>query len=317
MGFLSLTRLGTEFVILFFVLSGFSIAHSLRVRPRLKDFYLRRIIRLYPVYIVALSWAIAVFLITKNWRPDFYSNTYDFITFNELAKMNDFLSPKILLGNLFYLPNGILVSPFWSLTYEVIFYLLAPFVLRNRRAYYFISVLLFLLSLVIYGVRIPYANPLLAYILSYNVFFMIGIALYDHWERAKAILTLKKSSFWSILALIFLACVAFNVKWGGISKVTAAAFALAACLMIVNFQIHRFRPKVLRMLGAASYTIYVSHYPTIILVLALVHEFIPPPYIFSKTVWILSLPVALGVATVFYHLVEKPTKLWLERLRRR
>ena len=52
---LQLTSLGKEFVILFFVLSGFSIAYSLNKGHLKSQFYLRRIIRIYPPYVFALA----------------------------------------------------------------------------------------------------------------------------------------------------------------------------------------------------------------------------------------------------------------------
>ena len=66
---LQAANLGTEFVILFFILSGFSIAFSLNRLPRINDFYIRRLIRIYPPYIVALTWAFAVFVIIKFTAP--------------------------------------------------------------------------------------------------------------------------------------------------------------------------------------------------------------------------------------------------------
>ena len=52
------TRLAVEFVIVFFVLSGFSIAHSLASNKSPGQFYLRRFIRIYPSYVVVLVWVV-------------------------------------------------------------------------------------------------------------------------------------------------------------------------------------------------------------------------------------------------------------------
>ena len=54
---LQCTALGREFVILFFILSGFSIAFSLNGKPKVSGFYIRRLIRIYPPYLIALIWA--------------------------------------------------------------------------------------------------------------------------------------------------------------------------------------------------------------------------------------------------------------------
>src|SRR5687767_15412793 len=75
MGGSMLTRLAVEFVIVFFVLSGFSIAHSLSVNKSPLPFYKRRFIRLYPPYVLALIWAGLVFLITRYWHPEWYDGS--------------------------------------------------------------------------------------------------------------------------------------------------------------------------------------------------------------------------------------------------
>src|SRR5688572_9599050 len=70
-----LTRLAVEFVIVFFVLSGFSIAHSLSANKSPLQFYQRRFIRIYPSYVVALAWAGLVYLVTRYWHPEWYDGT--------------------------------------------------------------------------------------------------------------------------------------------------------------------------------------------------------------------------------------------------
>ncbi|MGZ5192106.1 MAG: acyltransferase family protein, partial [Flavisolibacter sp.] len=85
LGLNMLTRLSTEFVIVFFVLSGFSIAHSLRNSTQPGPFYKRRFIRLYPPYLVAIFWAMAVFLIIQALMPQLTDRTYSSPTFDRIA----------------------------------------------------------------------------------------------------------------------------------------------------------------------------------------------------------------------------------------
>src|SRR5688572_20744572 len=70
-----LTRLAVEFVIVFFVLSGFSIAHSLSTDKTPLPFYKRRLVRIYPSYIVALIWAGLIFVITGLLFPQWYDGS--------------------------------------------------------------------------------------------------------------------------------------------------------------------------------------------------------------------------------------------------
>src|SRR6266542_4581506 len=149
LGLNMLTRLSSEFVIVFFVLSGFSIAHSLRNSKAPLPFYKRRFVRLYPPYIVALLWGMLVVGIIGFIQPHFTDGTYATPVFDRLLNSQHLFTWRAFLKSLFYLPNidGVL-GPFWSLTQEVIFYLLAPFIFRNTKIYYFISALLF--SLVVF-----------------------------------------------------------------------------------------------------------------------------------------------------------------------
>src|SRR5690349_10958843 len=69
------TRLSSEFVIVFFVLSGFSIAHSLRNSKAPLPFYKRRFIRLYPPYIAALLWGMLTIGIIQLINPHLTDGT--------------------------------------------------------------------------------------------------------------------------------------------------------------------------------------------------------------------------------------------------
>lgn len=313
---LSLTRLGPEYVVLFFVLSGFSIAYSLNERPVLKEFYLRRLVRLYPTYLGALLWAIAVFLITLNWRPDFYSGVYDHVSFDRLAESRNFLDFRVVVGNLLYMPTGILIGPFWSLTFEVIFYALAPLFIVNRRAYYFMSLAAYGLGFVSFGWDSGKENIIRDFIFSYNIYFMIGIAAFYNWKRLRGMLNLRTFPLSIIIASIFLASVVLDYKLGGIGRLSSMLFAVGAVLLMVNVHTHDWRSPILISIGNMSYTLYVTHFASMILLLAIVHQFVPPPYILSKTLWMLGVPFAFGPAFVFYRLIEKRSKEALKILRK-
>src|SRR4051812_25161237 len=184
LGMNMLTRLSTEFVIVFFVLSGFSIAHSLRKNNEAGPFYKRRFIRLYPPYITALLWAMLVFGIIRWLMPQLTDGTYATANLDRLKDSNQLYNWKVILQNLFYLPqlDGIL-RPFWSLTMEVIFYLLAPYVFRNKKIYFVSSIILFLVAMVTsqFGWKV---NTIVHNFMYFNIFFAIGAALYDNFDRA-------------------------------------------------------------------------------------------------------------------------------------
>lgn len=125
---LQVTSISREFVILFFILSGFSIDYSLQKKSFVSQFYRRRIIRLYPPYLMALIWAALVFFIANKNAPELTD------TFHSV-----FNSISTIISNLLYIPDGAFIGQFWSLSHEVIFYLLIPFCILNRWLYYIIS----------------------------------------------------------------------------------------------------------------------------------------------------------------------------------
>ena len=57
---LQLTSLGSESVVLFFVVSGFAMANSVRYSPDVGRFYLKRFVRIWPPYVAAIGVALAI-----------------------------------------------------------------------------------------------------------------------------------------------------------------------------------------------------------------------------------------------------------------
>lgn len=103
---------GSPAVLVFFVLSGFVMAHRYQSAfdgPALREYLWRRWLRLWPIMLIAIGLAVAA---------------------------EGGASPRVVLGNLFFL-QGLLVPtlpgdmPLWTLTYEVIYYLIFGLVMRG------------------------------------------------------------------------------------------------------------------------------------------------------------------------------------------
>ncbi|MEN8446999.1 MAG: acyltransferase [Cyanobacteria bacterium J06555_13] len=110
---------GSLGVPIFFVISGFVIAHSLRKstinRSFLKQFALRRFARLNPPYYASILFALGVAALASLAKQEPY------------APMNAALSPQRLLAHLLYLQDVMGLEHFndvyWTLCLEVQFYL--------------------------------------------------------------------------------------------------------------------------------------------------------------------------------------------------
>lgn len=322
-GISMLTRLSVEFVIVFFVLSGFSIAHSLSSNTSVKQFYLRRLIRIYPSYLVALIWAGLIFALTRYWHPNWYDGTWTNFAFQRTVPMNTFFEPTVILRNVFYMTDEQgLIAPFWSLTYEVIFYILAPFLFRRVNLYILISVALFLSNLLFRDFIVSLGIPRYFYnfLFLYNIYFAIGVGLYKNFEKIKAIFQViqKRLMLLFIFIAVFLVYAA-NIYFQVGTVYSFLASALLGIFLIIYFLKYQVQIPWLINIGKFSYTLYIVHYPTIFLYLGVYHLIFHPdnPYILNYFVWIPAVFLCLGVAYIQYILVESKTKHILNRLRSR
>lgn len=315
-----LTRLSTEFVVIFFVLSGFSIAHSLKKSFAPLPFYKRRIVRLYPPYLGALLWAMLVVWILQLYLPQFTDGTYSTPSFDRIEASNQLLNADVFLKNMFYMPqlDGIL-RPFWSLIMEVIFYLIAPFVFRNKNAYYVASVCMFVFAM--YCTSADVALNFYVYnFCFYNIFFAIGAALYHRYDKAEQIFRrLQTKHLMFGVAFLFFAMVAISLLKFYYEPATAFLAAIMSVLLIRILLSRNYEIKWLMSIGRYSYTLYITHFPSIFLYLCLYFVITgqQPPYIYNPLVFIPCVFFCLGVAYVQYLLIEKRTKQLLDRIRER
>jgi peptidoglycan/LPS O-acetylase OafA/YrhL len=322
-GFSMLTRLSVEFVIVFFVLSGFSIAHSLSSNTSVKQFYLRRLIRIYPSYLVALIWAGLVVLLTRYWHPNWYDGSWTTFSFERTVPMNTYFEPKVILRNIFYMTDEQgMIAPFWSLTYEVIFYLLAPFVFRRVNLYIGVSVFLFFFHLLfpewIRSLHIP--RYFYNFLFLYNIYFSIGVALYKNYERVKSYYDrLTKKIHLSLIVVATMLTYATNIYFQVGTVYSFFSAAVLGVLLILFFLKYQVQIPWLINIGRFSYTLYIVHYPTIFLYLGFYHLIFHPdvPYIQNYFVWMPAVLFCLGIAYLHYLLVESKTKYILNRMRSR
>jgi peptidoglycan/LPS O-acetylase OafA/YrhL len=312
-----LTRLNPEMVIVFFVLSGFSIAHSLQKSKDPKPFYKRRFIRLYPPYITALIWAMLVVGLTQWIFPHFFDGTYKTPQFDRLCNSRGLFTWQGIVRNLFYYPQlGGVLTPFWSLTQEVIFYLLAPYLFRSKKIYYVVSIALFLFINTAYHFQWFPSSPL-ADFLHYNIFFVIGVALYNNYDSVLQKLQIFTTSKTIVIALVtYFAMIAISLA--GHDVVNALVASFLSSILIIYLVYNAIKIKWLIAVGRFSYTLYISHFPTIFLYLCLYYLISKanPPYIFNNLLFIPCVFLCLGVAYLQYFFVEKQSKLVLGKMRK-
>ena len=305
--------LGHEAVLLFFVLSGFvlSLPYLQGREQSYPQFLLRRILRIYGPYCVALALAVggvAIFhghLGMGDWSEQ---------TWSQPVSRKLVLDHVLFLGNYNWFEYNVV---FWSLVIEmrvsILFPLLVGLITRIRVGY---AVLIAAACPLLYRLAIHYrpsTEPTLLS-LAYVSTFIAGIILAQHLSSVKG--WYKVRSGWE--RMLFVATVLVLYCAGHLlPHLSQLATFLGTTGVIVialtSESAHRLlRLRVLRFLGRISYSMYLVHVPVIFALVFLLHTRVSPMMMFFVYV-----ALALGLATVFNVLVEAPLIRLSHRVGRR
>ena len=288
---LSPIMVGDTSVLFFFALSGY----VLMVRPTQGSGFtwtLRRLLRLYPVYIVA--WLLGLCLI--------------------YLRLPELLSIKVIMLGLFGFqavdPDISLVvnAPLWSLSVKIIYAFILYSLIKLRSK---ISILLLIpVGLIVWSV-IPWSS--LARALA---FFVLGIFLRS--ERVRNIQFSRKAGrAISILGTIwFLSFGAHQIlslpmtMFGEITKLLIITIIL---FLVSKTEIHGSWRKACLAAGERSFCLYAFHYP----VLLGFHYFLQPSDCRSLSLYfICSTLVTVLVTEITFRLVDKPAHKLARNYRR-
>jgi len=301
---------------IFFVLSGFIITYihfnDLQKRTNVKAFFIKRFNRIYPVF-----WIISLIYLV------FYIGVK---TYSVQDLTSGFMIKSFLLIDTKIPP---MVRVAWTLSYEVIFYLVFGICISFGLRVAKVTWLLWLL--ITFGcyfflpedsIPYPFNNFILGVLIGcFTGYVLSRMPLNNMPESA------IKSRYKSLLgAGMFI----FIVMWGltfftDFGQKTALEsriiWGLSAALIILGSAIADLKkyvkvPKLLVLIGDASYLIYLTHY----LVLALFYKAAtryPQMHSTGLRVFVLGLSAAI-VAVIFgvmtHQIIEKPVLRFLNRI---
>jgi peptidoglycan/LPS O-acetylase OafA/YrhL len=275
---------GVNAVRLFYMVSGFLISYILTERsPRytLRDFYLNRLLRLYPIYILV---AFATFALYAPRFLDVYRSLPPvanlFLAFSNVSIFGQdwLMFTGIRDGAMRFAVNfrdsdvalylGLWVPQAWTLGLELSFYALAPFILTRRAVIW----VLLLASLGIRGLLWylglaaidPWNYRFLPAELS---LFLIGSLAHQYglpWYRKLSPRILKQFSAVSVLAFALFTIaypfVSGPEAWKEVFLLASFAFLLP---LFFQFQLGH---RADRVIGDLSYPIYIVHILVILFV---------------------------------------------------
>jgi peptidoglycan/LPS O-acetylase OafA/YrhL len=288
---------------LFFIISGFILSLPFakwrlnNEKPvKLRNYFLRRVTRLEPPYIIALS----ILFVAHVWWLHKYS-------FGDL--LPHYLASVFYIHTLVYHSFSWVLPVAWSLEVEVQFYILAPlffllFLIPNavlRRAIY--------LVIIIGGSLFWYNVWTASHVFMYLHYFFLGILATDLYSRQVVLIHNLRAGV--VVGLCALAGYIFLPSFDSF----AAYLLKIACMFLLlhtalsNDVIKKLlSAKAIVLIGGMCYSIYLLHYAVISFVgQELLKSGIHTANISSFPLFASILIVAvLLVSSCFYLLVERP-----------
>jgi peptidoglycan/LPS O-acetylase OafA/YrhL len=107
---------GTFGVMLFFLVSGYIVPASIERRGRVRDFWIGRVFRLYPAFLVTIAIAVLISAVGPGWVPASFGEQPTTSTLAHLTMLHEVIGAENLQHQ------------FWTLAYEMVFYLLVTVV---------------------------------------------------------------------------------------------------------------------------------------------------------------------------------------------
>ena len=305
----SVSTAGSFGVDLFFLLSAFLITELLlREKARygrihLKAFYIRRILRIWPLYFFAI--VIAILLARIDPRQHFsvrYVFAFVFLVGNWLTTFAGF--------------PGSVMNPLWSVTLEEQFYLAWPAVLSHLRPrkVLLVSAALLIVSQIARLAFLKYArHPEIA--LATNTLARLdplavgaATAIFFHsrgvQEKLRASLA-RRLTLAAAGAIIWVTAGHFYSLTRVFAVFGFPAIAAGAWLIFISVFQSGLAPLWLRYLGKISYGLYVFHSLCLYLAARLLGGY-PRSAVQFAVFWFLGLGLTVALAALSYKFLESP-----------
>lgn len=233
---------GAAGVLVFFLTSGYIISHVLQ-REIPHEFLIRRVFRIYPLYIFAILAQIA---------------TDHYIGGIPLPPASVWIPRALLIGDFFDVPNA-LAGVEWTLRVEIMFYALMATLKHSHiidRPKYLPTVYLLISLALFYASPFPNAPGLSTdYFNLYFPFLLIGSCIY----LAERNLASTNNCIFVSLAIIYLFLVSIPSTQPNWKESNYALLAVAIFVISWMFRHHFKDGRLISLLSNMTYSVYLFH----------------------------------------------------------
>jgi len=266
--------LGAYGVSIFFVLSGFLITYLLLEEQqetpiRIRHFYLRRILRIWPLYYLILVLGFFVIPHMDFFQVPIYSRDMG----DSLPRLLLFLG---LAANVafVYLPTVPFANVLWSVAVEEQFYLFWPHVVRIKRKLLWIMLALLAgyLALKFYAGSLDRQFELLVIRTRFSAMIIGGIGAYLVFNQ-KGVIQFLHSRVLQVVLLVLFVCMGMDwIDFKSFTWIQDELISLVVCGLIINIATNpmsllSLENRVFAYFGKLSYGLYVYHLFAVVLVL--------------------------------------------------
>ncbi|WP_252378202.1 acyltransferase family protein [Bacillus cereus] len=315
---------GGEAVIVFYVLSGFVLSMALyHSKTNYWGYLIKRFVRIYIPYYFWIIVTFVLFILFSSYevvglRDWFYDRWQGSIT--KLDILNHF----VLLNNFFTENYNPVI---WSLAQEMRISIVFPllfllFYKLNWKKTILFALSFSLISVVLNMLHIGKAEGFYngyADILHFTSMFMVGMLLFKYQEKLiysyRNMKKFKKGFLIALGVILYLYSIliygvsrndtTFLLKdWGVVMGVS-----IFIIMAMSNLKVKAFLNKsVFVYLGEISYSIYLCHFPIMMVLFKLLYTMIPIFFLLT-----LCIAMTLLFAIVSYHLIEKKCINWAKQ----
>lgn len=301
-------------VLLFFTISGFILMlpfaryHLLnKDKVSLRKYYLRRITRLEPPYLLAMIFLFLMKLLIQK---------------QSFTELSPHLGATLLYSHMAIYHEMSRITPItWSLEIEIQFYLLAPFLASVYRLSKPARRSILVTTIIIL--------PFLQYLLNLSKFtflgslqyFLVGFLLVDlYLSREKTADREGIARFTGSILFLFLIILQPDTLWKAYLY-PLWVFAFYYLVLNTKFWKEVFQNKFLTSVGGMCYSIYLLHFSIISFVGMKGFSLRVSGY-YSLNIlaqFLICLPIVLLISSVYYLVVEKPCMdpAWPQKIRKR
>lgn len=295
---------GRQAVALFFIISGYYMAMVLNTKYQnhTMRFYGNRFLRLWPTYIVVFILAclftnVGSDILTTVKNCGIGVKSFIWLSNTFILGTDSFWLMSLDNCNLHYsiasaaTSNGyrlLINPPAFSISMEMVFYLMAPFILKSLKrvwVYFGIGILYYFYFIVAGRFNIFYQYHLLP---SSFIYFALGALAWHYSKNNSYELTDKKMYF------VFLACIILMFTYPLFSMIIILPFTFVVPKL---FELTK-HSKADRLIGELSYPLYIVHYPVL--------TFLWGKALPQNQLGLTCFLITLVISVIIHFVIEKP-----------